>query len=170
MASIVRKNRACSGTSCADARDTSAAHAGPANRVRRRIGSRMPGLPNRKRARMSAAETGVSGLPCAGLVLDGPDLVARRARRSRKTSDAIPRGESLPCDPRRSHAIAGASVHLADVVHPHPYSPRDRAQRRSERRRFSRLAEAGRVRPVPSLRTRASRSTLPSEVCESNWR
>jgi hypothetical protein len=97
MASIVRKNRACSGTSCADARDTSAAHAGLANRVRRRIGSRMPGLPNRKRARMSAAETGVSGLPCAGLVLDGPDLVARRARRSRKTSDAIPRGESLPC-------------------------------------------------------------------------
>lgn len=81
----------------------------------------------------------------------------------RKTGDAIPRGEFGHCDPRRSHATTGASVRLASVVHTHPYSPRRRAQRGYERRRFSRPAEEGRGRPVPVRRSRARVSS--PETC-----
>jgi hypothetical protein len=66
--------------------------------------------------------------------------------------EAIPRGECRTCDPRRSHATTGASVRLACVGQPHPYSPRRRAPRGHELRPFSRLAEAGRGRAVPPRR------------------
>jgi hypothetical protein len=59
------------------------------------------------------------------------------AQRSGKTGAAIPRGEFGLCDPRRSHTTTGASVRLTSVAHTHPYSPRQRAQRGYEPRRFS---------------------------------
>ena len=62
-------------------------------------------------------------------------------RRSRKTGEAIPRGESGLCDPRRPQVTTGASVRLTCVAQARPYSPRRRAQRGYEPRRFSRPAE-----------------------------
>lgn len=64
------------------------------------------------------------------------------ARRSRKARAAIPRGESGLCDPRRSHATTGASVRVAHVVHPHPYSPRPGGKRVYEPRALSRVAQS----------------------------
>ena len=68
-------------------------------------------------------------------------LGARRALRSRKTGEAIPRDEFGLCDPRRFQITTGASVRLACVAQVHPYSSRERAQREYEPRRSSRLAE-----------------------------
>ena len=64
-------------------------------------------------------------------------LPISEAQRSGKTGAAIPRGEFGLCDPRRSHITTGASVRLTSVAHTHPYSPRQRAQRGYEPRRFS---------------------------------
>ena len=78
--------------------------------------------------------------------------IPSEARRSGKTGAAIPRGEFGLCDPRRPHVTTGASVRLTSVAQPHPYSPRRRAEREYELRRFSgprkrpRTASAGAAR------------------------
>ena len=60
------------------------------------------------------------------------------------------RGESGLCDPRRSHAITGASVRLASVAQAHPLlaAPTSAASVRAAT--VFRPAEAGRGRPVPA--------------------
>jgi len=79
----------------------------------------------------------------AAAVWSGPRAAESRfvpfseAQRSGKTGAAIPRGESGLCDPRRSQTTTGASVRLTSVAQAHPYSPRHRAERGYEPRRFS---------------------------------
>ena len=85
-----------------------------------------------------------------------------------KTGAAIPRGESGYCNPRKSHTTTGASVRLTSVAHAHPYSPRERAERGYEPRRFSgprKPAADGQCRRG-RLRAAQSRATAAAAVGE----